>query len=201
MRVALFIDGNYLIRNVKELLGEDIRMDWNRVRDALTGLAPQRTLLRCYFYDAFPALSSPPTSDEQDRYNRKQGFFNALSLLPYFQPRFGYCRYVETIGQKVPIQKKVDVLLATDLLQLSLRQAITDAILVGGDGDFTPAVEIAKTSGTCIHLVHAAICSADLLRTADTRHPLTRTMIEAWKRDISGLVGEKLTQKRKTVVA
>lgn len=185
MRVALFIDGNYLYQNAKKLLGRKPSLDLNKVRDGLAGFVNGRALMRCYYYDATPALSSPPTVSEQARYDAKKGFLSALSHLPYFQTRVGYCKYIEIGGEKRLTQKKVDVLLAVDLVQMSMQQSITDAVVVAGDGDFMPAIKIAKTAGVCVHLVHDDIASSELVGHADTRTPLTKEMLLGWEKEIA----------------
>lgn len=75
------------------------------------------------------------------------------------------------------------MLLAVDLVQMSLQHSITDAVVVAGDGDFMPAIKVAKTAGTCIHLVYAGIASSELIEHADTRLQLTKAMIESWEKD------------------
>lgn len=189
MRTAVFIDGNYLYKNANEVLGRKSKLDMNLVRDGLAGLVPSRSLMRCYYYDALPALSSPPTEEEKLKTNNKQAFFRALASVPYMEPRVGYCRYVQG---KVPVQKKVDVLLAVDLVQLSMQQSITDAVIFAGDGDFIPAVEIAKTAGTCIHLVHGSVRSSDLEKIADTKILLTKEMAESWERVLAPVISQKV---------
>ena len=182
MRTSIFIDGNYLYKNSEKILQEKPKLNWDGVRDCLASLVEKGTMLRCYYYDALPALSNPPTSEEKEWHEKKQHFVDALSYLPYFEPRIGYCRYVEIDGNKRPIQKKVDVLLAVDLLQLASQHAITDAVIVAGDGDFVPALEAAKMMGVCIHLVHAEVTSVELKKIADTTHEIDLKMIKSWSK-------------------
>ena len=52
-------------------------------------------------------------------------------------------------------QKRVDVLLAVDLVRLSSKQQIQRAVLVAGDSDFLPAVTVAKDEGVQIQVIHS----------------------------------------------
>jgi uncharacterized LabA/DUF88 family protein len=137
--------------------------------------------LRCYYYDAFPAQSSPPTVDETAKYASKKAFFHTLNHLDYFECRSGICTYITVGTEKKPIQKEVDILLGVDLTQLAATQAITDAIMIAGDRDFLPAIKVAKAAGVCIHLFHGNTYSKDLSMQADTRHSLDKELLEKWE--------------------
>jgi len=49
-------------------------------------------------------------------------------------------------------QKMVDILLAVDLVQLSVGHQIQRAVLLANDSDFAPAIEIARNAGTVVEL-------------------------------------------------
>ncbi len=48
----------------------------------------------------------------------------------------------------------MDIKLAVDLLRLSLGGVIQLACLIAGDGDFVPAVQVAKDAGVEVHLYY-----------------------------------------------
>jgi uncharacterized protein (TIGR00288 family) len=64
-------------------------------------------------------------------------------------------------------QKQVDILLAIDLLRLSYRGAISQAILITGDSDFIPAIKIAKDEGVQVLLAHGSKPHLSLLDEVD----------------------------------
>ncbi len=107
--------------------------------------------LRTYIYDCLPYQSNPPTDEQKNLYAGKVKFFNALSKLPSFEPRFGKQRPRGAIY----VQKGVDVLLAVDLVRLSSKGQIQKAFLIAGDGDYVPAVKAAKDDGVSIKLYHS----------------------------------------------
>jgi uncharacterized LabA/DUF88 family protein len=79
-------------------------------------------------------------------------------------------------------QKRVDILLGVDLVQLAAKQAIQEAILVAGDSDFIPAVSAAKSEGVLIRLYHGATPHSDLWQEADERTKITQTVIDSVRR-------------------
>jgi len=78
-------------------------------------------------------------------------------------------------------QKGVDSLLVTDMIDLARNQAISDAVVVTGDGDLRIAVQIAQTFGVRVHLVGLEPCSGSqsriLRQEADTTHEICKAEI------------------------
>lgn len=86
-------------------------------------------------------------------------------------------------GDAICEQKQADVLRAIDLVRLAMRQDITDAIIVAGDGDFVPAVRVAMDTGVAVHLV----CSGrelaiSLWAECHNRLPMDRARMEEVRR-------------------
>lgn len=84
-------------------------------------------------------------------------------------------------GSPIYQQKRVDILLGCDLVLLSAKQRISKAVLVTGDSDFIPAIEIAKNEGVEIELVYDAEKEPhpNLITIADTRRLLTQDFIDS----------------------
>lgn len=73
------------------------------------------------------------------------------------------------------VEKGVDIMMATDLLQFAWQGVYDTAILVTGDGDFTYAVQAVKNLGTFVEIAaFSANVSSDLAQVADDRHFLVR---------------------------
>lgn len=178
-RVAIFVDGaylDYILRDEFKLAAIDYRL----LSQALAG---DMELLRTYYYHCLPYQSSPPTKEESQRFARRQRFYAALSRLPRYQVRLGKLavRGQDHHGNPILQQKRVDILLGVDLVYLSAKQQITDAILVAGDSDFLPAVTCAKDEGVVIHLVHGTQHQAhrELWDAADERRPICQDLIDS----------------------
>ena len=118
------------------------------------------------------------TKAEQENFARKRSFFNALTRLDRFLVREGRLAFRghDTQGKPVFQQKRTDLMLGLDLALLSSKHRITHAALVAGDGDFVPAVEIAKREGIIVHLFHGPLetVSRELWLSADARIELTQ---------------------------
>jgi hypothetical protein len=79
-------------------------------------------------------------------------------------------------------QKRVDILLGVDLVRLSAKGQITDAVIVAGDSDFLPAIEAAKGDGILIRLFHGCRPHDALLLVADERAQIDREFIDRIRR-------------------
>src|ERR1043166_5879400 len=151
-RVAIFIDGGYL-----DYVFRDHgypKVDYQKFAAVLAG---KDEILRTYFYHCLPYQSPKPTAEEAKRFGAKQGFLNALSRLDRFDVRHGKLEFRgidKTTGKPIFEQKRVDILLAVDLVLLASKQRIETAAIVTGDSDFLPAISTAKNEGVSIHLFH-----------------------------------------------
>jgi uncharacterized LabA/DUF88 family protein len=78
------------------------------------------------------------------------------------------------------IQKRIDVLLAVDLTNLSTKGAITHVSILTGDSDYLPAIRTAKDQGVNICLCHSAKHHPhrELWQTCDERKILTADVIQ-----------------------
>jgi uncharacterized LabA/DUF88 family protein len=181
-RTAVFIDGGYLDKILKNLYGE-ARIDVGKLTDELVGSDEK---LRTYYYHCPPYQSHPPTSAESERFANKTKFFAALQRLPRFEVRLGKLRKIinpET-GRDEFEQKRVDVLLSVDLVLLSSKHLISRAVILGGDEDFVPAVRIAKDEGVIVTLYYAydkaagVSCSAELQKACDECVRIEKDLIQ-----------------------
>lgn len=143
----VLIDNGYLSAILRDEFGS-ARIDYLQLSELL---CKGYSRLRTYIYDCLPYQANPPTPEQQTLYAGKVKFFNALSGLPSFEPRFGKQR--PRAGGFV--QKGVDVLLAVDLVRLSSKGQIQKAFLIAGDGDYVPAVKAAKDDGVSVKLYHS----------------------------------------------
>jgi uncharacterized LabA/DUF88 family protein len=151
-RIAVFMDGGYLDKSLREFPRVD------REKFASCIIAEGEENLRTYYYDCPPFRSAPPTREENDRFARKQRFFDALRRRPRFEVREGYLVHKGYGPDGNPIfqQKGADIYLAVDMLTLASRGSITKAYLIAGDGDFVPVVRAVKDYGVSVHLFHGS---------------------------------------------
>ncbi len=170
-RVAIFIDGGYVDKVVeRELSGR--RFDFLRFSNEAAG--PEERL-RTYYYHCPPFQSSPPTEDERARTARADAFYHQLTLLPRFEVRKGRLQKVGATFQ----QKKVDVLMAIDVVHLASTKQVQRAVLVTGDSDLVPAVEVAKFEGVIVDLYyHPNSVHRELFEVVDDRHAIDEALMQ-----------------------
>ncbi|MEY8385807.1 NYN domain-containing protein [uncultured Oscillibacter sp.] len=181
-KIAIFIDGAYLSKVLKESFASP-QIDFSKLSSHLANGDP---LLRTYYYNCMPYKSATPTSGENNRYNNMQRFINSLERLDRYEVKLGKLEYR---GRKVdgsPIfqQKRVDILLGCDLVLLSAKQRIEKAILITGDSDFIPAIQVAKNEGVEIELIYdtSHMPHSSLTQIADIRKALSQADIDAIKK-------------------
>lgn len=174
-RCAIFIDGAYVDKLFQHHLG-GVKVDYAKLANHFSAGSD---LLRTYYYHCLPYQSNPPTADERSRFSGAEKYMAALSRLPRFQVRLGKLEYrgVQTDGSKIFAQKRVDILLGVDMVELAATRQISKAVLVAGDSDFLPAIEVVKRHGVLTVLWHGtrgghgrqSTCHNDLWDICDER--------------------------------
>ncbi|MGB2866558.1 MAG: NYN domain-containing protein, partial [Sedimentisphaerales bacterium] len=81
--------------------------------------------------------------------------------------------------------KMVDILLAVDLVQLSVGHQIQRAVLLASDSDFVPAIQIARNAGTVVELYYHIPPRPhdELMSVCDDRIPIDNALIDKIKFD------------------
>ena len=177
-RAAIFIDGGYLDWVIRQELNQ-VRIDYGKFSEVIAGDVP---ILRTYYYHCEPYQGSPPTKEESERLSKMQSFLQRLKQLPRYEIRLGKLAFrgINAEDNKpIFVQKCVDIMLGCDLVLLSAKQQISHAVLVAGDSDFLPAVEVARNEGVLVHLYHGSQTAPhrDLWDKCDERTPITLDFI------------------------
>ncbi len=150
-RYAVFIDGGYARKVLNQF--DNPKVSYLKFSECV---ANRQERLRTYYYDCAPYTSSPPTPDEKTKKSVFDRFTFSLERLPRFQVRLGrLARRHLSDGTTQYEQKMVDILLAVDLVQLSVQHQIQRAVLLANDSDFVPAIQIARDAGTIVELYYS----------------------------------------------
>lgn len=161
-RVAIFIDGSNLYHALKNNFR---RHDLNFTEFA-NKLCGSRRLFRTYYYNVLQDPTQRP-----DGYREQQEFLDILRKTPYLEARLGTTK----IAQGLPVEKGIDIMLATDLLYFAWNNFYDVAVVVSGDSDFAYALQAVKNMGKHIEVAYfESGASKDLLDAADNRHLLDR---------------------------
>lgn len=181
-KVAIFIDGGYFSKVLRDGYGSPT-VDFAKLSERLSD---GYQLLRTYYYNCMPYKSQTPTEGELARYNGMQSFINSLEYLDRFVVRLGKLEYRGRKQDGSPIyqQKRVDILLGCDLVLLSAKSRISKAVLLTGDSDFIPAIEIAKNEGIETELVYDPVHMPhnNLFTIVDTRIKMDQDFINSIRR-------------------
>lgn len=176
-RYAVFIDGGYFKKVLREF---NERICYLRLSEAVS-CGEER--LRTYYYDCPPYLSKRATPQDKQRQSNFDRFRKALEMLPRFQVRLGRLAKYDTSQGPEFVQKKVDVLLTVDLVKLSLEHQIQRAVLIAGDSDFVPAIQVARDAGTVVQLYyyHRPRPHVELMEACDERICIDQAFIDRIK--------------------
>lgn len=183
-RALLLIDGGYL-DFLQRTYGSP-RIDYGKMADEICARMGFR-LLRCVYCNCLPYLSSAPTPEEQEAYRKKAGFFERLQKLPRFEVKMGRLAFRgmdEGTGKPVLEQKQVDVILTAEMVYAAARRNVDGILLLTGDGDFVPALELVKREGITMGLIHGArsgpqvTVHESLWLAADLRFEIDRSFLE-----------------------
>ena len=103
-------------------------------------------------------------------------FIHRLTHLPRFQVRLGK---LGRVGEEF-VQKRVNILLAVELVRRSWAKNIGTAVLVTGDSDFVPAIEAAKDAGVLVQLWYSRnSVHTELINAVDEYFPITQDFIDS----------------------
>ncbi len=174
----VFIDGMHFQHIMENLKVKGV--DYEKFSDKIAPGKRGRT----YYFDALPYKR--PKEQESQNYLKKEGFLSKLSYLKSFQVEKGYvkiesrtCELCETsIG--IPRQKKVDVLIATRLIERSLE--VDTLVLIAGDADFVPAIEVAKRKAKIVLGYCSGITARELIQISDEKIELSSAYFNDCKR-------------------
>ncbi len=130
----IFIDGSNLYHVLKQNTDKQ-NLDYKKFSEKLCG---DRELIRTYYYNIRQeSPDNPKLAESQDR------FLNALYETDYLEVKLGIWKQR---GQTM-VEKGVDVMIASDLIAHAYEDHYDTAILVSGDADFYPALQVVKDTG------------------------------------------------------
>jgi uncharacterized LabA/DUF88 family protein len=125
---------------------------------------------KVFYYDALPYKKDEENeSDYEIRIKPNIDLFNVLSLLNNFHVYEGTTRK----RRKGVEQKKVDIMIAVDMLNHSFRKNMNRATLLTGDLDFKPLIDALVDNGMFIDLLYPVNkTNTELIQAADSSQEL-----------------------------
>lgn len=124
----------------------------------------------------------PPqmTINDEIRYKKKRSFYNKLKkTIARFEIKFGRLQLIGTEFK----QKGVDVRMSLDIVDKCSNNQIKHVVIIAGDYDFIPAIQMAKDDGAIVHLFcNEKKINRELLEEADEVNFITRSNIQQFRR-------------------
>lgn len=164
----LFIDGAHLRahygRTVREWFNSDGAIDFEKLRRRLE-------VSKLFYYDC---IDDEPRRGE-DETTARERIARQRQVLDSIQEMVGaHLREGSVAGQKQRRQKEVDILLAVEMINHAVRKNMRRAVLLAGDRDFKPVVEMLVQMGTFVVVAgDKTHMSRELVKVADSSVPLT----------------------------
>ena len=140
-----------------------------------------RGFTKIFYYDSLPPRKKKEDEDAfLERVESQETFFNALRSIPGVHVYEGDARRRRKIIQ----QKKVDIMIAVDMLTHSFRRNMHQASLLTADLDFKPLVDALVQDGMQVELWYPyGKPNKELVYAADRRRPLTYLDLYLWSTD------------------
>ncbi len=137
-RVCIFIDGSNFYHCLRKDIG-NVDIDFQKLAQ---NLCRNRKLVRTYYYNAPLDMSF-----DKERYKKQQKFFEKLRNIPNFKLTLVRLQKRRIEGKTYYVVKGDDIHIAVDMVILAQNNSYDAAVLVSGDGDFTPAVKAVQSFG------------------------------------------------------
>ena len=153
-RVAIFIDGSNLYHNLKRF---DIKI---RFEDIIKKIETKRKVIDVFYYTALLDKSI-----NEEKYKEHKRFLDKIKKIPNFHVVLCNLRKVVLPDGSIDFAiKGDDVYLATDLIKGSYEDLYDVAIIVSGDADFIPAINLVRKNGKKVISAFFPKSSSYLLR-------------------------------------
>lgn len=172
-KFAIYFDGGFVCKILRSFLHNNIGVsDLENVLNLIKSSEELKgkELLRAYYYDSppFKGKSKNPQTNEEvdfgasDTYKRQMSFHESVKFHSDFALRSGDLRFrgwkqnAEGVFCPDFQQKGVDVKIALDIAQMSMRHIIDTAVLFSGDIDITPALKLARREGVRVYYMNVS---------------------------------------------
>jgi uncharacterized LabA/DUF88 family protein len=164
----LFVDGGCLRVCLDRMSttyagGAALDLDYGRLTN---------TYSKVFYYDALPERKSDEDDQTHTRIAPQRHLFDRLSNLDRFHVYEGDVR--RSSARRGPEQKKIDVMIAVDMLTHSFRRNMHEATLLTGDLDFKPLIDALVQEGMFVTLWYPpGTTSKELIAAADRSQRLS----------------------------
>ncbi|MGD1808178.1 NYN domain-containing protein [Dapis sp. BLCC M126] len=176
----LFIDGGYLRDKYEKATSKWFNNDIVDVRNInFAAIKSHFKAKKVFYYDCLDEIQNKNEKDEdfEARKSKQKDDFNQIRSLEGYHVKLG--SLVGTPNNKR--QKEVDVLLTVDMMNHTIRNNMTNAVLIAGDRDFKPVVESLVNMGMYVKIASdPRSTSSEFRYAADNYIPLSFDNYYSW---------------------
>ena len=138
-KVIVFIDGSNFYHNSKSIINKKDNINFNKLSRFISEKF-ELDLEEVRYYNAVPDMS-----DNKETYYKHLEFLDKLKK-DNIIVKTRKLKYIKKL--KIKIEKGVDVLIASDMIRKTLvEKECKVCILISGDADFIPSIQIIKDAG------------------------------------------------------
>ena len=177
MTEYLFVDGNCLRIHLLNFSrryaeGKALGINWKQLKGQYE---------KVFYYDAIPVQDEAETAEQHAARNSSISELHKLiSEVDGYRVYEGDARKRSGKGSGLE-QKKVDVMIAVDMLTHTIRRNMSRVGLLAGDLDFKPLLDALVSEGMFITLIFPPrFTSKELQRAADARQPMSARGTYGW---------------------
>jgi uncharacterized LabA/DUF88 family protein len=173
VRICIYIDGANFLYGIRYINKKytDFKFDFEKFVNEVKG---RNELVCVYYYNA-----SLKQELNKELFIKQQQFFERLRKIKSF--KVVLCkrqRRSSSDGKEFYAIKGDDIHLAVDMLKDAFEDRFDEAVLVSGDGDFSPLVRYVKDKGKIVENYHfKALVSLDLIKECNLNKEIDKKMV------------------------
>jgi len=172
-KYMVFIDGSNMYHGQKDY---GFKIDYEKFRDLLK---KDRNIIRFHYYEGHP---TPISSGKESFYSKLRHLEITVKVKP-LRKRPYKCEECE-YEKEIQYEKGIDASLTTDLLWHAFQKSYDTAIILAGDDDFVPPIQIVKLMGRRVEIwTFKEFIGREMRQTVDKINYID-DIIEKIKRDI-----------------
>lgn len=175
-KISIFIDGDNFYHSLKKIYGSSKNYNDFNFEKFCNFLAKGRKIISIFYYNA-----SLDITKNLEKYKGQQRFFEKIKKIQGFN--LVLCklikRKIKGTEKFYYIIKEDDIHLAADMIKGAYENLYDAAVLVSGDGDFVPAVNIVKERGKKVENAYfKQTLSWNLKNNCNTSIKLTKEILD-----------------------
>ncbi len=175
-RISIFIDGNNFYFGLKKIYGDYFKAMKFNFEEFCKFIANKREIINIFYYNAPLDITK-----DIEKYKLQQKFFDKISRIPKFN--LILCKMVKRrirgTNEFYYVLKEDDIHMAVDLVKGAFKNFYDTAILISGDGDFVPAVKVAREEGKKVENIYfKRSASTNLKQNCDESMMLNKNVLD-----------------------